>query len=146
MHTIKFSVKGYPQPKGSTRAFMPKGARYPIITADNPKTRPWARKVGYLAQVYAPAGGPWDGPVELHLSFWLKKPKSLPKTRRSWAIKKPDIDKLCRALLDSLTGVLFRDDSQVVSLHVWKDYGDAPGVDVEVINLMEFIKGKGEKS
>ncbi len=38
----------------------------------------------------------------------------------------PDLDKLCRACLDSLTGIVWRDDSQVVRLEANKDYG-APG-------------------
>ena len=139
MDIIKFKVKGYPQPKGSTKAFIPKGWDRPIITADNPKTRPWAQKIGYLAQLHAPAGGPWDGPVELRLVFGLKKPKSLPKKRRSWAIKKPDLDKLVRTVKDALKGVIYTDDSRVVSLHAWKDYGDIPGVDIEVVNLLEFM-------
>ena len=35
---------------------------------------------------------------------------------------KPDVDKLARAALDALTGVLWADDSQVVSLHAQKEY------------------------
>ncbi len=41
--------------------------------------------------------------------------------------RRPDLDKLCRACLDSLTGIVWRDDAQVVRLEASKDYG-APGV------------------
>jgi crossover junction endodeoxyribonuclease RusA len=37
-------------------------------------------------------------------------------------IAKPDVDKIARAVLDALTGVLWRDDAQVVSLCVRKLY------------------------
>jgi hypothetical protein len=35
---------------------------------------------------------------------------------------KPDIDKLVRAINDALTGILFTDDCQVVSISMTKDY------------------------
>jgi crossover junction endodeoxyribonuclease RusA len=35
---------------------------------------------------------------------------------------KPDIDKLARSTLDSMTGILFDDDSRIVSLHLVKRY------------------------
>ena len=41
--------------------------------------------------------------------------------------RRPDLDKLCRACLDSLTGIVWRDDAQVVRLEASKGYG-APGV------------------
>ena len=37
--------------------------------------------------------------------------------------RRPDIDKHCRACLDSLTGIVWRDDAQVVRLEASKDYG-----------------------
>jgi Holliday junction resolvase RusA-like endonuclease len=36
---------------------------------------------------------------------------------------KPDVDKLLRALLDSMTGVVFVDDSQVTKCQVEKRFG-----------------------
>jgi Holliday junction resolvase RusA-like endonuclease len=36
--------------------------------------------------------------------------------------KKPDIDKLIRSTFDSMTGVLYRDDSQVVQVRATKVY------------------------
>jgi len=38
MKVLTFFVPGIPAPQGSMRAFMPKGARFPVVTADNPKT------------------------------------------------------------------------------------------------------------
>ena len=45
---------------------------------------------------------------------------------------RPDLDKLARALLDGITGVVVKDDSLVVDLMVGKRYGEAPGVVVEI--------------
>ena len=64
------------------------------------------------------------GPVLLDLTFVLPRPKSLPK-RVSYHLKKPDVDKLARCVLDGLTGVVYRDDSQVVTVSAHKRYQKA---------------------
>jgi Holliday junction resolvase RusA-like endonuclease len=83
---------------------------------------------------------PLDCPVVVRISFGLSKPKSYPKTKRTWPIKKRsgDIDKLERAVLDSLTGVVFVDDAQVVELWARKDWSPTPGA---VIDIEEVLDG-----
>ena len=69
-------------------------------------------------------------PVEIEVVFWFKRPKLhyLPNgmIRQSDVYitnkNKGDLDKHCRALLDSLTKSAFADDSQVVSLQAEKKY------------------------
>ena len=73
--------------------------------------------------------GVLTGPVEVLLHFELARPKS---ARRLLPSTKPDLDKLARAVLDALTGVVFKDDAQVVDLRVTKRYG-TPGVHVIVV-------------
>lgn len=143
--TISFSVHGIPAPKGSMRAFMPRGARYPIVTHDNTRTKPWQELVSYCANTHALSSCPWDGPVFLNLVFWLAKPKSLPKSFL-WAIKKPDSDKLIRTVMDSLKGIIYLDDAQVVGKQVWKYYGDKPGVDIEVSRILGIPEDLKQKS
>lgn len=63
--------------------------------------------------------------VELHLTFILKKPKTV---NRNEPYIRPDIDKLSRAVLDGLTGVAYEDDEQVVKLTAIKEYGENEGV------------------
>jgi crossover junction endodeoxyribonuclease RusA len=75
------------------------------------------------------------GGVRVMLDFALQRPKSLPK-RTSQHLKKPDIDKLARAVLDALTGILYRDDSEVVRLDVTKRYAaptEAPSVRITIM-------------
>ena len=45
---------------------------------------------------------------------------------------KPDVDKLARAGLDAMTGVVFSDDAQVTEALVGKVYGETPGLMCEV--------------
>ena len=72
-----------------------------------------------------------EEPVEVEVVFWFKRPQRhyLPNgmVRQSAPVyitnkNKGDLDKHCRALLDSLTKSAFADDSQVVSLHAVKKY------------------------
>jgi Holliday junction resolvase RusA-like endonuclease len=52
-------------------------------------------------------------------------------------IKKPDIDNLAKSVLDGMNGIVWRDDSQIVSLHVTKVYASGTGVDVLVKEELE---------
>ena len=125
---IRFIVHGLPVAQGSTRAWVVNGK--PIITTTAKGLSTWRRLVADVAQRFAP-DEPWEGPVGINLHFGIPKPKSAPKRRRVWPDKRPDLDKLTRAVLDALTYVVFADDSQVVEIQAVKDYG-APGVAVEV--------------
>jgi len=129
---ISFQVHGLPIPQGSTRAWVVNGK--PIITSSAKGLTTWRRLVADVAQNYAPKE-PWEGPVGIELHFGIPKPKSAPKRRRVWPDKRPDLDKLTRAVLDALTYVVFADDSQVVEIQASKDYG-APGVVVEVRRIV----------
>ncbi len=124
---IEFEVFGVPIPKGSTKAFMRPGMKFPIVTADNDKTKPWAQMVKLVAQQMRPKEI-WDGPVALQIRFQMPRPKSLPKTRFSFHLKKPDLDKLLRNIKDALKGVLYLDDAQVVATDVVKLYAQSPSV------------------
>jgi len=139
MTPITFTVLGIAQPKGSTKAFMRPGMRFPVVTADNTKTKPWAQTITAVAQRHAPSGGPWAVAVSLEATFYLPRPKSLPKKVQHHT-KKPDLDKLLRALKDALKGVMYVDDSQVVETRTWKAYARAdapPGVRVTIAPLDE---------
>ena len=72
----------------------------------------------------------------------------------AWCVKQPpvyitnknkgDLDKHCRALLDSLTKSAFADDSQVVSLHAVKKYCETESetganIKIKTINETDFM-------
>ena len=136
---ITFRVDGIPAPKGSTKAFVVRGRA--VTTEDNARTRPWAALVRDAArQTCATYRGltvitfPRGTALHLGATFLLPRPVSLPKKVRAHT-KKPDLDKLVRAVKDALTGVLWSDDSQVVTMTVAKRYAGAderPGAKVAV--------------
>lgn len=73
-------------------------------------------------------------PVAADITVTVEKPKSAPKLRRTWPITRSstDIDHHARACLDalSMSGVVYRDDSQVVDLRIRKVY---PGEHVRAL-------------
>jgi hypothetical protein len=92
-------------------------ADVPGVCADQPYSREELRTLVY----------------DVHLQFFLPKPKSV---KRLLPTVKPDIDKLCRSVLDALTGTLYHDDSQVCRLTASKDYATGsqkPGVQIDII-------------
>jgi len=137
MDDIRFNVDGVPAPKGSTRAFVVNGRA--VVTHDNAKTRPWAALVRDAARQAAGDAivFPRGVPVIVELAFHLPRPASLPK-RVTRHTKKPDIDKLTRAVFDALTGVVWQDDSQVYACDAYKRYvsdHERPGARIAVARV-----------
>lgn len=136
MTPLRFTVIGIPQPKGSTRAFMRPGGRFPIVTSDNPKVKAWQKVVG-LGAIAARGAGvkPADGAIELEVAFFLARPLRLAKKGTPPHLTRPDVDKLTRAVGDALTGICWHDDGQVVRLVASKAYaeqGDQPRATITV--------------
>lgn len=48
---------------------------------------------------------------------------------------KPDVDNFYKAVSDALTGVVWRDDNQIVQVNVGKWYSDEPRVELVVKEL-----------
>jgi Holliday junction resolvase RusA-like endonuclease len=129
MAGLAFVVYGIPQPKGSAKAFLPKGWTRPIVTSDNPKNKGWQQLVAESAtRAIGNCRPPFEqfaGPVTLAVTFYLPRPKSL-KQKTAPHTTRPDADKLLRSVKDALSGVLWRDDSQVDTVTVRKLYAE-PG-------------------
>lgn len=65
---------------------------------------------------------PFDGPVEVWVTFYLPRPKTV---SRLLPTSYPDLDKLERGLFDALTKAgVWTDDSRVVDSHASKRYAD----------------------
>lgn len=135
--TISFFVAGQPVPQGSSRAFVKNGKA--IITSTSGQSlKDWRGAIAGAAREHTDSV--FVGPVRVVAHFVLPRPKSLPKRDvRPWADKKPDIDKILRACLDALTGVVYSDDAQVVSVMVTKivaAVGEQPGVRVSIEEVL----------
>lgn len=80
-----------------------------------------------------------DKSVSVMVTFHFLHPKSHFTTKgnrsasyRHRYTKKPDIDKLTRSVLDALTGIVYRDDSQVDYVLAQKKYGLEPHTDIQI--------------
>lgn len=144
MVEITFRAFGIPQSQGSMRAFVPKGGKFPIVTHQkSPALKAW-REVVALA---VPKGVLLDGAVRVQMDFYMPIPKARPKElrtekqRHEWMApwRKPDLDKMVRAVLDAMTGVVFHDDSQVVVIHATKSYSGHPGVEVWISRVESIL-------
>jgi Holliday junction resolvase RusA-like endonuclease len=143
--SFTFTVIGEPKPGGSKTAQpVYKGGRplmkngRPVIATrpDNPKTRPWMNSV---AETAVHEWGPReecavDGPVFLELDFYFPRPDGHYGTGRNAGKLKPsaplwparggyDTDKLVRAVLDALQGIVFTNDRRVVKVVAERKYG-----------------------
>ncbi len=123
---ISFIVLGEPSPEGSTRSFyIPKLNRTVTTHQNQTRLNAWRNRVATEAQNVL-FEREWTSDrasaYTLDVDFVLPRPPSVPPHRRIRPTVKPDIDKLVRAINDALTGILFPDDCQVVSIRVTKDY------------------------
>lgn len=50
-------------------------------------------------------------------------------------IKKPDVDNVAKIILDSISGIVYKDDKQIVKLTVSKKYSYIPKVEVKIYNV-----------
>lgn len=140
---ISFFVPGIPKPQGSKRAIVNRYSGKPaLIEAGGAALGDWRGDVKALAMQAMGDTEPLDGPIVLTLEFCFSKPKSAPKSKPVWPVKRStgDIDKQARSVLDALTSVCFRDDAQVVELYAFKRWSAKPGVHVELKRLQEIAK------
>lgn len=134
---VDFVAIGHPRPQGSKRAFVTNGGRAQIVESNTKGHRDWRATVQQAAVAAMGERPPVDGPLEVLVTFALPRPKSHPKTRRTWPVSRPDVDKLVRAVNDSCTHVVWRDDAQIVELRVRKVWAEldlpmAPGARIVV--------------
>ena len=117
---ISFFVEGVPAPQGSKTAKCINGRAVMWETSKNVKE--WRDTVTAQAQIEMLAYNyqTLTNPIELHLAFYLPKPKTVDRNLPS---VKPDLDKLVRSTCDALTkSGIYKDDALVVMLFANKQY------------------------
>ena len=134
IHTF---VPGTPVPQGSVDVY---GGR--IVSVKAP-LRKWRDSIR-VATLARHDGAPLDGPLAISLAFQLTPPQR----PRWWApAVKPDLDKLIRAVLDSLSTVkrkgitikpgVITDDARIISITAAKAYHGNPGVMITITQAGE---------
>ena len=126
MRSFTCFVRGIPAPQGSKRAFNV-GDRAVVVDVNPRKLKDWRSAINSVLQDKW-EGPPLEGAVSVELHFQLLRPPSVSEKKRPYPSVMPDIDKLARAALDAMTGIVFRDDAQVVRLDATKAYGQESGL------------------
>jgi Holliday junction resolvase RusA-like endonuclease len=140
---MEIRIYGDPAPQGSKRVFNGR-----IVEAAGQKLKVWRKAIAAACQnLVTEEHLLLLGPVRVEVEFYLPRPASVTQKKRLLPIVPPDIDKLCRSLLDGLNqnfetgkvgdGVIYGDDSQVVELYATKIYADdiEPGALVKITAL-----------
>jgi Holliday junction resolvase RusA-like endonuclease len=154
---IRFRAAGEPIPQGSKKVWLNRATGKPQLAEDaGIRHASWRREVtatALEAKHLAGLSGPLIGPVTILLTFYIQRRQGDYGTGRNARTIKlssppyptgvPDLDKLVRAVFDSLTDAkLWVDDAQVVALTARKRWVDrfaeeSQGVEV-VVGLLEI--------
>lgn len=122
---LEFDVHGIPQPEGSLKPIIDWVRRTCRIVHDSgPALRQWRKDVAGEAAFRMIGRQLFKGEdvaLDITCHFTLPRPDSRPK---KWWMpnKKPDLDKLNRAVGDAMTGVVYLDDNLVTDWHTRKRY------------------------
>jgi Holliday junction resolvase RusA-like endonuclease len=122
-------IPGKPTPQGSKKAFVINGRAVLVDASGGNKA--WRKIVTETLKAHKDYIQ-YAGPVKVSLAFYMEKPKS---NRTEQMAQMPDVDKLCRSVLDGLTdSLMIEDDARVVSLSATKYWAvdTQPGVMVTV--------------
>lgn len=133
---IRATVYGEARPEGALAIGKRRDGRRYLHHRDGASLNSWRRSI---AREFGPlVKEPFEGAVGVSAVFYVCRPKShfgtgrnagcLRKSAPAYPVTKRagDLDKLARAVLDALTGVAYRDDSQVIELRLSKLYAEGP--------------------
>jgi crossover junction endodeoxyribonuclease RusA len=102
--------------------------------------KPWREDIrqAFLGRLARCADG--TTAVVVKLVFVMPRPTATPKRRTPAAVKRPDLDKLVRAVFDAIGSAgVWADDSQVVTVHAHKrlaELGETTGVMIHIEPVM----------
>jgi Holliday junction resolvase RusA-like endonuclease len=124
--SIQFIVDGEPVPKQSFR-YTKNGGGF-----TDPRMVAWQKTVAWRAREAMQGRAPLTGPVAMRVVFTLGN------------FRRVDLDNLNKGVADAMNGIVFKDDTQVVSLHLVKHVKSNPGILVQVYLgelLPPFVEG-----
>jgi crossover junction endodeoxyribonuclease RusA len=135
---MMFVVKAEAAPQGSKKMVRLRGSGRTVLLESSRRVK-WFRNV-LAADARRLFAKPSDHPAIVTLVFRFSRPPShftakgkLKKDAPAYPTRKSgDLDKLCRAALDALTGVAYHDDSQVIRLFATKEYGAESETEIRI--------------
>ena len=130
-------------PVGKQRARYVKRGNF-VSTYTPEKTRTYETLIRDAATEAMGTSEPLETPVTLYLYIRVPIPKSYSKKKleaclngMDQPIKKPDASNILKSVEDGMNGIVYKDDSQIINLHVTKVYSTLAGVDVCVKECLD---------
>lgn len=114
------------------------------------KVKRWRERVAIATRKALPANHVlWDGPIAMSAVFYFPRlegyPKDIDKAREKskWLFKwkKPDLSNLIKAIEDSMTKLVYTDDSRIVDISTRKYFTDESQTEGVLITLREIETG-----
>lgn len=145
------TVYGTPAPAGSKRAFPFKnkfGKLAVRVTDDSVRSKPWKTQIAQAAGEKMTGRDLLRGPLDAHFVFYVRRPKGhfnakgqLRASAPYYPATRPDALKLARGVEDSLSGIVYADDSQIVNELLVKRYGEPERVEIWIKTIEPHIPG-----
>lgn len=136
---LRFTVPGEPQGKGRPRVGRVAGQARMFTPA---KTVAYEGLIAMAAQQVMRGRPLIEGPVMLEVAMyhpirasWSKKKQAAALANQMLPTLKCDADNCLKAICDALNGVAWKDDVQVVDLHLRKRFAETPRVEVIITPL-----------
>ncbi len=154
MSDIALQIPGKPRSKGSYRAIQAHGRAFLKNSDDhlaewtNLIKLEWQRQMRDRLFEHGESPGPWDTAFEVLVYCDFARPKSHFGTGRNagkqkptapphvCCMRRPDCDKILRAILDALEGCCWKDDCQVVFCSLRKFWSDKDMTTIEISGLI----------
>ena len=159
---IRFDVLGTPAPKGSNRAVLNKHTHRAMMIPGGSNTNEhkiYAWNIAVREAAREACGRSLNTPYFIHaplivtILFRMQRPsghwgkKGLKPSAPQYPTVKPDIDKLARTTLDALTGIVFDDDSRIVSLVCTKVFAkpgeEGMGIEIRAADMPQAATYQG---
>ena len=126
-------VPGQPVGKGRPRFSMAGGR---VRTYTPKRTKEFEQRIAWFVAVR-----PATGPIKIEITAIFSRPKAMHRKRDpdglTWHDKKPDLDNVCKAVIDSLNGRAYVDDSQIVRIDAAAFYAEKTGKPRTEITIYE---------
>lgn len=136
---ISFTVYGEPVAQGRPRASTVNGQ---VRMYDPAKSKDFKKYVKLVASQHRPESL-ITGPVAMKVKIYKPSLKNFSKKKVLAAEKgdlrpltKPDVDNYVKGVKDALKSVIWKDDSQVVDLHISKWYSETPRIEITITELV----------
>lgn len=140
--SIKITVPGDPVPKGRHRARIVQPRNKPafIHFYQDADTEAYEKKVAWQARIVMGPRGWLLGALEIRVTAWVSIPQSWSQKQQARALNgdllpttRPDADNYLKCCLDAMNSVVYKDDSQFVTMSVTKRYSDSPRLEIEIM-------------